>query len=183
MQCARRAFKQLAYKRFLHVPLYLEYAPEDVLDESVAQATGRQAGERHKAPSGPLRDADLVEANEEPAVDVDAPDSTPAMPTTLYIKNISFETAQVAFEKHCKKVASAVGGVLRAVAVPSKKTMSSGKQSSEKLLQGFAFAEFGDQRTAEAALKRLQGTTLDGHKLQVEFSRQEPGGGKKSAAV
>ena len=38
---ARRAFKGLAYKRFQHVPLYLEWAPADVFS---APAPARMVG-------------------------------------------------------------------------------------------------------------------------------------------
>ena len=97
------------------------------------------------------------------------------------------QTSRATLEKHCKKAAKAVGGVLRSVAVPSKKVpkqaSSKKKQAGEELLQGFAFAEFGDQRTAEAAMKHLQGASLDGHKLHVEVSRTETGTSQKGATV
>lgn len=183
MQGARRAFKRLAYKRFLHVPLYLEYAPEDVLEESIDQPKAGTAGKAGQTKSAPLTDADLVSADA-PVVALENPDSHVATSTTLYIKNISFETSRATLEKHCKKAANAVGGVLRSVAVPSKKVDPSKKKpAGEELLQGFAFAEFGDQKTAEAALKRLQGAAVDGHKLQVEFSRTETGTSQKGATV
>jgi multiple RNA-binding domain-containing protein 1 len=180
VQGAGRAFKRLAYKRFLHVPLYLEYAPEDVFDETFEHRKAEKAG---KAKSAPLTDADLVNPDPAPANTLKTPSSHVAPSATLFIKDISFETSRASLEKHCKKAAAAVGGVLRSVALPSKKPASNKKQAGGELLQGFAFAEFGDQQSAEAALKHLHGSVLDGHKLQVEFSRGETGTSQKGAAV
>ena len=145
MQGARRAFKRLAYKRFMHVPLYLEYGPVDVLEDSIDHSRSNTSGTNGSKKSAPLTDADLVSVDAA-AVVLDNPDSHVSMSTTLFIKNISFETSRATLEKHCKKVAKAVSGVLRSVAVPSKRVSSKKKPAGEELLQGFAFAEFGDQR-------------------------------------
>ena len=173
MQSASRVFKGLAYKRFHHVPLYLEYAPEDVLDE-----VPREAKERKAASPLPQHQATPTPQTGATAAALDEVDDAANMSTTLYIKNISFVTTRATLEERCTKAATAAGGFLKSVNMPKKKG-AGGKE----LLQGYAFAEFSDPKTARAARQRLNGSDMDGHKLLVEVSKKETSSGKQGAPV
>ena len=172
MQSASRVFKGLAYKRFHHVPLYLEYAPEDVLDEVQSETKERKA-----ASPGPQQTAPTPQAGATAAL-LDEVDDVANTSTTLYIKNISFVTKRATLEERCTTAATAAGGFLRSLNMPKKKG-ASGKE----LLQGYAFAEFSDPNTARAARQRLNGSDLDGHKLLVEISRKETSSGNQGPLV
>jgi multiple RNA-binding domain-containing protein 1 len=169
VQSASRVFKGLAYKRFHHVPLYLEYAPEDVFEEA------HQPGTKPEAQKPLSIQGTAVEAPVDPPASGVEDSGTS---TTLYIKNISFETKQAALEDRCSKVAVAAGGFLRSLKIPKK----SGPNNRE-LLQGYAFAEFSDTITAQAAKQRLLGVDLDGHKLHVEMSKKDTSSGRQAATV
>lgn len=72
---ARAAFRHLAYSRFRHVPLYLEWAPVGVF-------------------TGPAQDGpeDKVEPKDE--------EEPPEPDTTLFVKNLSFATSEQALRQH-----------------------------------------------------------------------------------
>jgi len=71
---ARTAFRRLAYSRFKHVPLYLEWAPDDTFH----CVDGKQEEK--------LNAANIAE-NEKQEDEIE-----PEPDTTLFIKNLKFET-------------------------------------------------------------------------------------------
>jgi len=87
-QSARRAFKGLAYKRYHHVPLYLEWAPKSVFD-AVAAPTTPAASDlqaRDREPGVNVKAAAVITG----LADAEAEDSEGV---TLYVKNLSFGTS------------------------------------------------------------------------------------------
>lgn len=77
-----RAFKTLAYRRFHHVPLYLEWAPRDIFSRAPAPAPALSVPA--VAPKGGAVAVTGLAAAE--AAD-------PCMEScTLYVKNLSWET-------------------------------------------------------------------------------------------
>ena len=166
LQAARKAFAGLAYKRFHHVPLYLEYAPKRVFTAAAMEPGPKQAAAGTAAmPAAP--DAQAASAHGElqqhSEADDDAADSA-----TLYVKNVSFSTTQDALRTLFDQGAAACGGMLRAVRVVMH-TRPDGKA----VPKGFAFAEFGSHDTARSVLAKLQGHRLDGHALQLELSTRK----------
>lgn len=73
---ARAAFRRLAYSRFKHVPLYLEWAPDDTFLTADEQK---------------LRKIDEID-NTRVSADGEQDDIEPEPETTLFIKNLNFET-------------------------------------------------------------------------------------------
>jgi multiple RNA-binding domain-containing protein 1 len=153
LQAAANAFRGLAYKRFHHVPLYVEYAPADIFD-SLAKAREKVAVKpttvEHSVPEPSLDTTDVLEI------------------TSVYIKNLSFTTSQGVLEKKLGQAAAKAGGRLRSVKIPLK----SGK-NGQMLAQGFAFADFSSEQTARAAVTILNGCTVDGHKLELQLSEKK----------
>jgi multiple RNA-binding domain-containing protein 1 len=171
LQAARAAFSGLAYKRFQHVPLYLEYAPRDIFTSSAASI---------REPPAPATDAALLQDSAPrpagtPAVEqvtsntlLDNTDDDAAEAASVYVKNVAFATSQETLRAVFDQGAAAIGGQLRAVRMVMGK-----RPDGRRVPKGFAFAEFDCRDTARAVLRALQGRTVDGHALQLELSTKK----------
>lgn len=142
------------------MPLYVEFAPDAVLDKPPAP---REAEAPSQAP---------LANDAQDGLDFFEPGETHGS-STLFIKGLSFGTTQASLQKRCAKAAAAVGGILRSVTIPTKKN-AQGKD----LMQGYAFAEFSNHDTAKSVMHRMNGTSIEGHSVVVELSQT---GGKGSA--
>ena len=95
------AFRKLAYKRFMHVPLYLEWAPLDIFGEEGDQGAVEAPASKHRAAKdGDESGAAVVDGDEG---EVDAEDSS-----TLFVKNLNFDTTSEALEAAFKRRVSGV---------------------------------------------------------------------------
>ncbi|CAI5733436.1 unnamed protein product [Hyaloperonospora brassicae] len=151
---ARKAFRSLAYKKYQHVPLYLEWAPVKVFDRSASACTKSSGSESKgiKAASGVVPD---VEEDGDSAVD-DACH-------TICVKNLNFSTQEAALEKLFTRC-----GKLRKVTVARRKDPKRGMLS-----MGFGFVEYVDAKHTERALQTLQNTVVDGHALNLKLSQKK----------
>ncbi|XP_008383339.1 multiple RNA-binding domain-containing protein 1 [Malus sylvestris] len=154
---ARAAFKGLAYKRYKDGPLYLEWAPGNVLSPS----STTESIEKNNAVVG---EHDVKRVMLEQYVggiaDVDAdPDRVESR--SLYVKNLSFRTSDESLKKHFS--GQVKEGKLLSVKV--KKHLKNGKNVS----MGFGFLEFESVETATNVCRDLQGTILDGHALILQL--------------
>ncbi|KZV41921.1 multiple RNA-binding domain-containing protein 1-like [Dorcoceras hygrometricum] len=150
---ARAAFRGLTYKRYKDVPLYLEWAPDNILSENPTvddKVTVHQLDVKRA-----LLEQQVVELTEAD-VDNDRIESR-----TLYVKNLNFKTSEVDVKNHFTKHMK--GGKLLSVRV--KKHVKNGKSISK----GFGFMEFDSSETAASVRKDLQGTVLDGHALILQL--------------
>lgn len=104
--CAYRAFKALAYKRYQHVPIYLEWAPANIFS---ADAPRLQPGIKAvpetaatTAASGSATTVDTVDSVSAAAL----PDIEDAETSTIYVKNLAFATGSVSIKVHvpCKSL-------------------------------------------------------------------------------
>lgn len=93
---ARKAFTKLAYTKFKHLPLYLEWAPENSLTTGKTQKSDelKNLRESHKEP---LRDENADNATEEREENNDEQnrneeEEEPEPDTTLFVKNLNFKT-------------------------------------------------------------------------------------------
>ncbi|XP_066116597.1 probable RNA-binding protein 19 isoform X1 [Saccopteryx bilineata] len=175
---ARKAFRHLAYSKFHHVPLYLEWAPVGVFSSSAPQQEGPQdaPGEpvgKDQAESEAVPDSETPEG--EKPTEEGANDSSSKMEEeeeeedeeslpgcTLFIKNLNFNTT----EETLKGVFSKVG-VVKSCTISKKKN-----KAGELLSMGFGFVEYRKPEQAQKALKQLQGQVVDGHKLEVRISER-----------
>ena len=125
-QDARRAFKALAYKRYQHVPLYLEWAPRGIFSAPppprpaaaaaaaaakgsttaaaaaapTAAAAGGKAGGKAAKPAA--AEAELLTGLAEAQADE-------AESSTIYVKNLAWATAEAALRAHFDAAVSAAG--------------------------------------------------------------------------
>lgn len=154
---ARTAFKCMAYKRYKDLPLYLEWAPEDILsddptykkDENDTSILGEQGMKRA-----------TLEQELEGTTNADI-DTERVESRSLFVKNLNFKTTDESLKKHF--VDHVKKGKLRSVRI--KKHVKNGKNVS----MGFGFLEFDTVDTALQVSRDLQGTVLDGHALMLQL--------------
>uniref|UniRef100_A0A8C2Z503 Probable RNA-binding protein 19 n=1 Tax=Cyclopterus lumpus TaxID=8103 RepID=A0A8C2Z503_CYCLU len=139
---AKRAFTRLAYSKFHHIPLYLEWAPVGVFLAAKPEPVQKE-------------DA-MTEEKDDEEEEESAPGST------LFIKNLNFSTTeeklQETFSK-CGKITSCT---------VSKKKDKTGKMLS----MGYGFVQYQSAEAAQKALKKLQHSTVDDHQLELKISER-----------
>ncbi|GAB4818001.1 hypothetical protein N2152v2_005047 [Parachlorella kessleri] len=168
-QDARRAFKALAYKRYQHVPLYLEWAPRGIFASPPqprvgTKASGKEAGLPAAEPAATAAAGEAAAAATLtlPVDDADADSST------IFVKNLAFATEDAALRKHFEAAAKAAGGKLRAAKVAKRKG-----PEGKLLSAGYGFVECSSEEVAKEVIKQLQGSLLDGHKLALQLSTHQ----------
>lgn len=154
---ARKAFKKLAYSKFRHVPLYLEWAPENVFRSK-------------KKIEDPLDNKEDVESeniskeineHSENKNDLKDEDSTPPENgTTLFIKNLD----QNANEESIKSAFRHIGAI-HTVQIAKKKNTDGGWISL-----GYGFIQFKLAKCADKALKTMQMKSINGKNVELKRS-------------
>lgn len=145
---ARAAFRGLSYRKYKHVPLYLEWAPQGIISATAASKKSSEQEKEAMKPKLRVDVKDLVESDENFS--------------SLFIKNLNFTTTESTLKAHIEKLMCAS---LRAVSIPMKR-----KPDGAMLSMGYGFAEFRTLESATAALKVLAGSVLEGHALEVKPS-------------
>ncbi|KAE9348294.1 Multiple RNA-binding domain-containing protein 1 [Phytophthora fragariae] len=161
---ARKAFRSLAYKKYQHVPLYLEWAPVKVFDRPASASSSA------KAPASQQKGIKTT-STVVPGVDDDGDTAVGDASHTICVKNLNFITKEATLEKifeHC--------GQLRKVTVARRKDPKRGMLS-----MGFGFVEFVDAKHTERALQTLQNTVVDGHALNLNLSQKKASAAPKRA--
>ncbi|XP_077417240.1 putative RNA-binding protein 19 [Vanacampus margaritifer] len=153
---AKQAFFRLAYSKFHHVPLYLEWAPTGVFVAAGPAPVKAKGVEEEKKQQKEEKEEDEEEEEEEEEED----DSV--LGSTLFIKNLNFstteETLQEIFSK-CGKVKSCT---------ISKKKNKAGK----RLSMGYGFVQYHTAEAAQKALRQLQRCSVDEHSLELKISER-----------
>ncbi|KAG3115156.1 Multiple RNA-binding domain-containing protein 1 [Phytophthora idaei] len=160
---ARKAFRSLAYKKYQHVPLYLEWAPVKVFDRPASSNIKASASEQ----KGIKTTAAVV-----PDVDDDGDTAVGDACHTICVKNLNFSTKEAALEKIFARC-----GKLRKVTVARRKDPKRGMLS-----MGFGFVEYVDAKDTERALQTLHSTVVDGHALNLKLSQKKASAAPKRAA-
>lgn len=153
---ARSAFKRLSYKRYKDAPLYLEWAPANILNPisaSLSDANNSVIIEEHNAKRGFLEE----HMNGTADTDID-PDRVESR--SLFVKNLNFKTSDESLKKYFSEHVKEG----RILSVRVKKHMKNGKNVS----MGFGFVEFDSVDAATNVCKDLQGSVLDGHALILQ---------------
>ncbi|GAB1290094.1 Probable RNA-binding protein 19 [Apodemus speciosus] len=170
---ARKAFRNLAYSKFHHVPLYLEWAPIGIFGTAPQKNDSQpeQPAEKAEAEQETVLDREGEKASVEGAEastgkmeeDDDEEEEEESIPgCTLFIKNLNFGTT----EETLKEVFSKAGAI-KSCAISKKKN-----KAGVLLSMGFGFIEYKKPEQAQKALKQLQGHVVDGHKLEVRISER-----------
>lgn len=152
---ARAAFRGLLYKRYKDAPLYLEWAPSNIL----TQCSTSKIDEKNNA-IGEHDAKRFILEQQEGLMDMDIdPDRVESR--TLFVKNLNFKTTDESLKKHF--IDNIKEG--RILSVKVKKHEKNGKNVS----MGFGFIQFDSVETATNICRDLQGTVLDGHALILQF--------------
>lgn len=145
---ARAAFKAIAYRRYKHLPIYLEWAP--------LQTTKKV--EQSKANSNKkISDKQIDEAKKKQDEFKDNDDEF----GTLFIKNLNFSTTEEDLRSHIIKI-GALG--FRTVSISTK------VKGNQTLSTGYGFVEFVSSELAKQSLSKINGSILDGHSLEAKPS-------------
>jgi len=153
---ARHAFKKLLYTRYKDTPLYLEWAPENILSPTSALV---DEDEKYVVGERILTKAIVDQTVEGVSTEEIDPDRVESR--SVFVKNLNFKTTDESLSQHFStKIKS---GSLKSVKV--KKHVKNGKNVS----MGFGFVEFDSVETATSVCKDLQGTVLDGHALILQL--------------
>ena len=161
---ARKAFKGLAYKRYKHVPIYVEWAPEGVFSgdaPKVSAAPGRTPradGGGRGAAAAEMRDKLLSAASP-------ADDDGDEEATKIFVKGLSFQTSEAALRAHFLRAAAAAGGRVLAASIATQRG-----PGGANLSRGFGFVEFDTAAAARSARRAMQGKELEGRALKLEMS-------------
>ncbi|WOK94731.1 multiple RNA-binding domain-containing protein 1 [Canna indica] len=160
---ARAAFKGLAYKRYKDAPLYLEWAPSDILLPNQKSQNEEQNNVVDKETVKKVLIEQSVEGIPEEDIDPDRTESR-----SLFVKNLNFRTSDESLKNQFS--GKMKNGTIKSVKV--KKHIKDGKNVS----MGFGFIEFDSMETATSVCKDLQGTVLDGHALILQLCHSKKGG-------
>jgi multiple RNA-binding domain-containing protein 1 len=175
---AKRAFQSLAYKRFHHVPLYLEWAPAGIFSKPPAPAKPAAAAPAAPAARAAKKEAAKKETAAAAGLGAPAEDDDSVESSSIFVKNLAWATEDAALGAHFAAAAAAAGGALRAATVAKRKT-----KEGKFLSAGFGFVECSDEGVARAVIAALQGSSLDGHSLVLQLSQAAARGGEAKPAA
>ncbi|CAN7985348.1 unnamed protein product, partial [Ixodes hexagonus] len=164
---ARTAFRRLAYSKFKHVPLYLEWAPVGVFKEkkkavptpTLEGVAGEEPGKIAKEDAKHEEETERQKEEEEEEEELPEPD------TTLFVKNLNFATTEDALREHFSS-----SGPIHEVTIAKKKDL---KNPGKMLSMGYGFVQFKLKQSAKKALKQLQHSKLDEHAVELKLSKRE----------
>lgn len=148
---AQRAFRGLAYRKLGDSIIFLEKAPKNLFDGSVAPQSALEL----RGKSQGFSTSDTFAADE--------PEET-GMTSTLFVKNLDFSTTNEKFLEVFRPLDGFVAGRV--------KTKPDPKRPGQTLSMGFGFADFRTSAQAQAALAAMDGYKLDQHELVIRASHK-----------
>ena len=146
---AKSAFMSLSYRKMKDSILYLEKAPKNLFKEGVVPTAAPVA--TSEKPGAMLSAQDLLE--EEPQS---------ANTVTLHVKNLNFSTTTQMLSETFKPLAGFRSAVVRTKTDPKRGVLS----------LGYGFVDFSDSETASAAMRAMNGYSLEGHSLKIQASHR-----------
>ena len=164
---ARRAFQGLAYKRYRHVPLYVEWAPRDIFKTSKKNELGDDDDDD---------DERTTKFNKETSSkDDDVEEDPEEKSKVLFVKNIDFSTTDESFLQFFENLCKRAGGKNRRLVSAKIARKPNSDKSKSLLSKGFGFVEFESHETASICSKLVSTGVgkLDGKVLSIELSRQK----------
>ncbi|KAG0687232.1 Multiple RNA-binding domain-containing protein 1, partial [Pichia californica] len=178
LPAARVAFNKLSFRRLGKSILYLEKGPKNLFTKPADQSDKikieiDEKGKEIKATAndilgsskdtGTKDDENNNDDNDDDDDDDDDDETEDNGPTvSIFVKNLNFSTTPSGLSDIFKPYP----GFLLAIIKTKPDPKNTGKTQS----MGFGFAEFKTKEQAMAALRSLDGYTLDGHKLQLKIS-------------
>ena len=164
---ARRAFQGLAYKRYRHVPLYVEWAPKDIFKTSKKNELGDDDDDDD--------DDRTTKFNKETSNKDDVEEDPEEKSKVLFVKNIDFATTDESFLQFFENLCKRAGGKNRRLVSAKIARKPNSDKSKSLLSKGFGFVEFESHETASICSKLVSTGVgkLDGKVLSIELSRQK----------
>ena len=160
---AKRSFNANAFRKYKSVPLYLEWAPDNIFVSSGDTEAIPEAEDAKTTEPEPEKE----EKKKQQLVKLDDSVQT----SRLCVRNVAFE----ATSKDIRKLFSAYGRVV-SVRLPIKMAAAGDATSGlRKQHRGFAFVEFTSRAELVKAYEALQRTHLYGRKLVLEPAAMEDG--------
>ncbi|XP_072744526.1 probable RNA-binding protein 19 [Anoplolepis gracilipes] len=160
---ARKAFHALAYKKFKHLPLYLEWAPDNSFVRPASKSDMTQSSKEKKKEST-AEEVEKEITKEKKNIHKKEDDEPPEPDTTLFVKNINFSTTEEQLKDYFGKC-----GPLHYITIATKKDP---ENSANKLSMGYGFVRYKRKHDADRALKTLQMSVLDGKSLELKRSER-----------
>ena len=151
---AENCIKHLSYYELDGEPLYLEFAPEGLIEPKINDKNNEK---ENKA-------KDIINIDEEENEDEkkdEGIDLLKGQGKILFIKNLDFSTN----EKQLKKFFEKKDYIVKKVEIA--KHLKDGKNVSN----GYGFVELKDEQMVLKAMKNLQGALLGGHSLKLSISK------------
>ncbi|XP_020879018.1 probable RNA-binding protein 19 isoform X3 [Arabidopsis lyrata subsp. lyrata] len=152
---ARAALNGMAYKRYKDVPLYLEWAPRDILEPKAL------ADNKEEKSAVEENDARRVNLDQQVGIYSDIAESN-----VLHVKNLSFKTTDEGLKKH-------LTGLVKQGKILSVKQII--RDWKRRRSSGYGFVEFDSVETATSVYRDLpvEGNVLDGHSLILSYSENK----------
>jgi multiple RNA-binding domain-containing protein 1 len=152
----KAAFAGLAYRRIKDSVLFLERAPKDLFTSiSNIASVARTDPKGNTTADQKLSTSDLLERE----IAVETADTT-----TLFVRNLNFVTTSERLIETFKPLDGFMSARVNTKLDP--------KKPGQVLSMGFGFLEFRSKAQAQAALKAMDGSTLDNHKLVIKASHK-----------
>lgn len=199
---ARKAFTRLAYTKYKHLPLYLEWAPDNSFTAPASKRNASKGKVTGSSISKEAKEGPATQKSRENSVRkkaaADEDDEEPEPDTTLFVKNINFSTTTEQLKsvsdwklsRSCciiMRRLSSLTGLKRVINVSlhfqyfakcgrlhyiTIATKKDPKNSSNNLPMGYGFVRYKRKHDADRALKTLQMTVLDGKSLELKRSER-----------
>lgn len=163
---AKAAFRKLAYSKFKDLPLYLEWAPENIFKSQSSKPMSLTELETNKPTNRPKMFDKPIETKvaDEPTAEADniEDDTEPELGTTIFLRNLNFSTREPAVREHFQKL-----GAIHMIQVAMKKDPDN---PQNRISLGYGFIQFKRKAVAERALSTMQFTTIEGNKVELKRS-------------
>ena len=154
---AENCIKHLSYYELDGEPLYLEFAPEGLVENKDKNDNNNKNEEKPKD----IINIDESEDENEEEKKEEGIDLLEGQGKILFVKNLDFSTN----EKQLKKFFEKKDYIVKKVEIA--KHLKDGKNVSS----GFGFVELNDEKMVLKAMKNLQGALLGGHSLKLSISK------------
>ncbi|KAL6949098.1 Multiple RNA-binding domain-containing protein 1 [Hanseniaspora vineae] len=166
---ARAAFSKLSYKRFKDGILYLEKGPKDCFTRNAEndEIIDADDGQNTETVKEAKKTVDEIVENKT-STNTNADDETEVYdgPTvSIFVKNLNFSTTS---QQLTDKFSPFTGFVVAQV-----KNKPDPKNSSKTLSMGFGFVEFRTKEQASAVISAMDGSVIEGHKIQLKMSHRQ----------
>ena len=187
---ARAAFTKLAFKRFKNGIIYLEKGPKGCFtrqpqpDEQLISDKTETASVKEVNPSisdimegtsntnvGSTRvttpGATLTEldSSKQDVGDKGEDDYVQGPTVSIFIKNLNFSTTTAELSEKFRHFNGFI--------VAQVKTKPDPKHQGKTLSMGFGFVEFRTKEQADAVISAMDGTVIDGHRIQLKLSHRQ----------